>query len=60
MSESMEVCVGCGNEADSLCESCEAPLCYGCDSRKYEDVLECKDEPACSKRITERNLCPHQ
>ena len=47
----LESCVSCQREADGYCETCEAPLCYDCDSGKFYDVMECKDEPACSARI---------
>lgn len=43
-------CVSCGEITDQICENCEAPLCYDCDSKAYHDVLTCKDEAGCEKR----------
>lgn len=46
-------CTYCGYYSDGICENCEAPLCYGCDSMKYHDVLTCKDEASCNVRCGE-------
>lgn len=43
-------CVACGSGTIQICENCEAPLCYDCDSKSYHDVLTCKDEAGCEKR----------
>lgn len=49
-------CVSCNKECDGFCENCEAPLCYGCDSMKYHDVLTCKDEASCNVRCGENEI----
>lgn len=46
-------CIACGEDTNQICENCEFPLCYVCDSQKYHDVLTCKDEAACEKRCAE-------
>lgn len=53
MKDSEKPCVGCTVGTDQICENCEHPLCYDCDACKYHDVLVCKDEAACSRRIDE-------
>lgn len=40
-------CIACGKDTVQICENCEAPLCYDCDSKSYHDVLTCKDEAGC-------------
>ena len=45
-----EPCVSCGKPTSEICENCEAPLCFDCDSKKFHDVLTCKDEVGCSER----------
>jgi len=49
--EEEELCVDCGVAADGVCESCGAPICFLCDSGKWDDVLECKSVVNCSIRI---------
>jgi hypothetical protein len=47
-----EKCVVCGEDSDTQCENCEAPLCLeDADLLKYSDVDVCKDEKACEIRF---------
>jgi hypothetical protein len=48
-------CVSCSKPADGICEACEAPLCYDCDSKEFHDVLMCKSKPACVSRIAAKD-----
>jgi hypothetical protein len=43
------------NSNDGICEACEAPLCYECDSKEFHDVLMCKSKPACVSRIAAKD-----
>lgn len=42
---------GCGAGSVGVCESCNAPLCEGCNSGQYVDVMACGDAEACEVRL---------
>lgn len=41
----------CAAAAVGSCENCQTPLCAGCDSEEFVDVLCCRDKGACEKAL---------
>lgn len=56
MNNEAEQCISCGEDTGDACENCGAPLCIGCDSCEYEDVIVCADVNACEARIIAKEL----